>query len=265
MRNQSDPADAPDPYPIPLETLLASIADTLKESGNARELAILVNGQVKYDYLEEDFQVDFWALKISVDVKFYSMLKQDGSIKQAQDTICSAGATFFQTFDSCCLRRVDVVPVAAPNELWREQANEYLAGKGITNQGRVRSDNPASRTEDGLLFRSQPEINLYLALKAAGVTFAPLPVFLRGGRSYKRFEPDFVIVKGGLMTVVEVDGDTYHRELPADAQERLQPLEDEGAAVKRVKASECDTLEKAKLCAVKVLEFIDKRINIRPR
>lgn len=73
----------------------------------------------------------------------------------------------------------------------------WLRGEGITNQGRVRSDNIAARAFDGLLFRSQPEINLYGALKAAGVSFAPLPVFVRGGHDYRRIEPDFIIVKDG--------------------------------------------------------------------
>jgi len=40
---------------------------------------------------------------------------------------------------------------------------------------------------DGLLFRSQPEINLYRAFKALGITFAPLPVFIRGGETYPTF------------------------------------------------------------------------------
>lgn len=68
----------------------------------------------------------------------------------------------------------------------------------MTNQGRVRSKNVAPRERDGLLFRSQAEINLYLALKQVGVSFAPLPVFVRGGREYQRIEPDFIILKDGL-------------------------------------------------------------------
>lgn len=91
---------------------------------------------------------------------------------------------------------------------WRDGAKRWLAGAGISNQGRVRSDNIASREADGLLFRSVPEINLYKALKARGVSVAPLPVFVRGGKTYRRIEPDFVILKEGLVMVVEVDGDT---------------------------------------------------------
>lgn len=74
----------------------------------------------------------------------------------------------------------------------------WLTGNNINNQGRVRSDNIATRASDGLLFRSQPEIFFYKALKSLGVPFAPLPVFVKGVESYGRIEPDFFIVKDGL-------------------------------------------------------------------
>ncbi len=68
---------------------------------------------------------------------------------------------------------------------------------------------------------SAPEIELYRALKAIGVTFAPLPVFVRGGKQYKRIEPDFVIIKDGIVMIVEVDGVAFHNESPQEAHERL--------------------------------------------
>lgn len=86
---------------------------------------------------------------------------------------------------------------------------------------------------------SQAEINLYNALKQLSVAFAPLPVFIRGGREYKRIEPDFIIVRNGVMLHVEVDGDTVHKETPADAHERASLLTSEGVIIERVRASEC--------------------------
>ena len=47
----------------------------------------------------------------------------------------------------------------------------------INNQGKVRSDNIASRQHDGLLFRSAPEINLYCALKDLGLMSLRCPSF----------------------------------------------------------------------------------------
>lgn len=73
---------------------------------------------------------------------------------------------------------------------------------------------------DGLLFRSEPEIHLYRALKAIGLFFAPLPVFRRGGESYRRIEPDFVLFKNGVHFLVVMDGDAIHLESPAEAHAR---------------------------------------------
>jgi hypothetical protein len=146
---------------------------------------------------------------------------------------------------------------------WRDAANRWLSGEGINNQARVRSNNIASLECDGLLFRSEPEINLYRALKGAGVTFAPLPVFLRGGTAYARLEPDFVVLKDGCVLVIEVDGDTYHRETPADAHKRLLPLDHEGAKIERVTAAECDTPEKARVCAQRLIAVIDGIVRRR--
>jgi hypothetical protein len=78
---------------------------------------------------------------------------------------------------------VFIVPTDEEPSDWRKQTLAWLRGEGVTNQGRVRSDNIAARQYDGLLFRSEEEINLYRAFKAAGVSFAPLPVFVRGGNS----------------------------------------------------------------------------------
>jgi hypothetical protein len=112
---------------------------------------------------------------------------------------------------------------------WRSKAKSWLKGEGIHNQGRVRSDNPAPYSKDGLLFRSKAEINLYDALKNRGITFAPLPVFLRGGDDYRRIEPDFVIFQSGKIIVVEIDGPVFHAESPAEAHERTTMFYWEGA------------------------------------
>lgn len=135
---------------------------------------------------------------------------------------------------------------------WREKARAWVSGQGITNQGRVRSDNLAPRQCDSLLFRSNQEIHLYRALRGAGVAMAPLPVFVRGGETYRRLEVDFLLIKGGVAMVVEIDGDTVHRETPQEAHERLTMLGHEGVHIERVKAQECQTPELARGCAAKI-------------
>ena len=156
------------------------------------------------------------------------------------------------------LTTVVIVPTLGSDNSWRDRARSWLAGEGVSNQGRVRSDNVAPRSCDGLLFRSEPEINLYRALKAVGVSFAPLPVFVRGGTDYRRIEPDFVIIKNGIILVVEVDGDTVHHESPAEAHARTTMLVHEGVHVERVKADDCATAEAAATCARNLLEVISK-------
>jgi hypothetical protein len=140
---------------------------------------------------------------------------------------------------------------------------EFTAGEGISNQGRARSDNIAPLVWDGLLFRSQPEIKLYRAFKSLNVTFAPLPVFIRGGETYRRIEPDFVVYVDGSLMIVEVDGESIHEESPLEAHKRTTMFVHEGAHVERVDAAECDTLEKAHECASRLLAVLKKLKSIR--
>jgi very-short-patch-repair endonuclease len=90
------------------------------------------------------------------------------------------------------------------------------------------------------------------------VSFAPLAVFVRGGSTYRRIEPYFVIFKDGRLMIVEVDGDTVHHETPAEAHDRTTMLVHEGAHVERIKASQCDTPEKALQTAKTLVQLFDK-------
>ncbi len=76
-------------------------------------------------------------------------------------------------------------------------------------------------------------------------------------------EPDFVLLKDGLVMIVEVDGDTVHRETPAEAHTRTTMLVHEGAHVERVRASECNTPELADACAKRLLQVIAKLRAVR--
>ena len=152
---------------------------------------------------------------------------------------------------------VCIVPAAKAPANWHEQALAWLRGEGVNNQGRVRSDNIAARQYDGLLFRTDEEINLYRAFKAQGVTFAPLPVFVQGGNRYKRIEPDFIVIKGGMVALIEVDG-PIHQGSPVEAQDRITMLVHAGAHPIRVRSSECSTMEGAEVCAKRVLASLAK-------
>lgn len=247
-------------FPLELESLLASTVEILKERGAAREIGIIANSEARMAVWESSrFDATSWGIWLAVDLAVYA--RMDGAERrEVEGIIEDAAQSFFAHLEEDRLGRVNIVPLtskAPPG--WRDSANAWLAGAGVNNQGRVRSDNIAALKHEGLLFRSPAEVNLYSALKAQGVTFAPLPVFVRGGRTYHRLEPDFVIIKDGVVMVVEVDGDTYHRESPADAHQRLLPLDHEGAKVERVRAEECATPHKAEACARRLITVLEKR------
>jgi hypothetical protein len=204
--------------------------------------------------VREDFYTTLVTLYLEVPAEsfgqFYRVREdvQKNILDMLQPIIASY--PFYKASEVC------IVPAAKAPTNWHEQALAWLRGDGVTNQGRVRSDNIAARQYEGLLFRSEQEINLYRAFKALGVTFAPLPMFVRGGNSYRRIEPDFVVVKGGMIAVIEVDGN--HQESPVEAHDRTTMLVHEGAHVERVRASDCSTLEGAEVCAKRVLASLAK-------
>lgn len=147
---------------------------------------------------------------------------------------------------------------------WRAEMARILSGETVSNQGRVRSTNIATIQEDGLLFRSEPEVMFYRAAKKAGLVFAPLPVFLqrRNDKDHRR-EPDFVIVQDGITLIVELDGRTTHRESPVEAQERLAFMTDQGVNLHRIPSNKCWTEENAARCVVEVKGVIERLKKLR--
>jgi len=201
-----------------------------------------------------------YTLKLEIAPKLFFQIEKQ---KEKFEELFGKRFSPLNDFVGCAIGRFQITPEIQEKPEWRDDAKRWLSGEGVNNQGRVRSDNIASRECDGLLFRSQPEINLYKALKAVGVSFAPLPVFVHGGEKYQRIEPDFLVLKDGILLVVEVDGDTFHTELPAEAQARINILELQGAKVQHIKASKCDTDEKAKGCAQEIVGIIEQLKNAK--
>ncbi len=244
-----------------LDPFLATLARMLASAGLTREVAIVTFAEPVLNLLENDYGDEYYLLYLHVPHRLYTQI--DGERKRCEKNISARVDDLFRGISGPRIHSVEVIPQIVGDDKWREKAIAWLAGEKINNQGRVRSDNVAPRTSNGLLFRSQPEINLYNALKAAGISFAPLPVFVRGGQQYRRIEPDFVIVKSGVMLVVEVDGDTYHHETPADADNRTLMIENEGVQVLHVSASDCGTSELAADCAKRILDRIAKLKDAR--
>ena len=242
-----------------VEALIATIANLFAEKGQAREVAVLAAAKASIsetDYDNWDGGRSGYTITLALPTPLFSRLSSER--EEIQTSIRAEAASLMRVYPATWLVAVEIVPELNTDPGWRDKAKAWLAGSNVNNQGRVRSDNIASRECDGLLFRSQPEINLYKALKELGLPFAPLPVFIRGGQDYRRIEPDFLIFSDGLMLHVEVDGDTVHHESPVEAHARTAMLSHEGAIVERVSASDCMTIESARLCAKRLLAIAAK-------
>jgi len=241
------------------EAVLGTVARLFAAEGAAREVALLTYSSpevTETGYDNWNGGTTSYTLYLHVPLSLYPQLQEGmGLLEQA---ICDKLQVFLESFSNQQLTQVKVLPAVVDDPQWREKAAAWLTGSKVSNQGRVRSDNVAPLAVDGLLFRSQPEVHLYRALKAEGVSFAPLPVFVRGGENYRRIEPDFVIVHSGIILVVEVDGDTVHQETPAEAHARTSMLQHEGVHIERLNASACSNPEKAKSSAERILGIIDK-------
>ncbi|EKO3559356.1 hypothetical protein HJA72_000021 [Vibrio fluvialis] len=241
------------------ESILGTLARLFAAKGAAREVAVLTysSPEVKESYYDNwNGGTTHYTLYLHVPINLYPQLESD--LAEIENAILENAGVFLSNFENDILSTVKIIPAVLEDPQWRDKASAWLSGSKITNQGRVRSDNVAPLTTDGLLFRSQPEIHFYRALKSEGVSFSPLPVFIRGGQSYSRIEPDFVIVHNGITMVVEIDGDTVHQETPAEAQARVRTLQHEGVQVERILASECDEPQKAIVAVKRILVAIDK-------
>jgi len=249
--------------PFHPEDLVASSVEALKVVGDARSIAVLASGQFRLEMWNSDFGVDYWRLCIEIPVQlFYALTEEDRNdiAKRLYDIIYP----FYAPFSSDRLDSVVIVPLVSNAPAgWREEAIRFAKGEGVTNQGRVRSDNIASMQHQGLLFRSKAEITLFNAMTRAQLAVAPLPVFVRIGKVYNRLEPDFLVIYKGLTFVVEVDGDTFHKELPAEADKRLVPLTYEGVEVRRIRATDLSNDVEADKVVRDLIEFMARRKESR--
>jgi hypothetical protein len=251
--------DFKDPNP-----LVATVARLFAAEGLAKEVAALAHAtpeifQTSYD----NWDGGTYYFNLILQVPYFLFAQLEPELEDLQNAIMEKTHLVLRPYPQDHLQQVIIAPLLSADEGWQEKARSWLAGNNISNQGRVRSDNIAPKNCDGLLFRSQAEINLYKALKDSGVTFAPLPVFLRGGELYRRIEPDFVIMKDGIMMIIEVDGDTVHHETPAEAHTRTTMLVHEGAHLERVNASECASPAAAAKCTNKLLQVLAKLKSVR--
>lgn len=169
----------------------------------------------------------------------------------------------FNTLDhEFYLNEVIISVLNLNNDNWRSEIKKALSLESVSNQGRVRSDNIAPHEHKGLLFRSPPEIQLFDALTRKGMLFAPLPTFIRNDLG-NRIEPDFIVFKDGISLLIEVDGRSYHRESPVDAQNRLNAFTAQGVESFRVDAGRLNSASDADSVVKEIEDFIERRRNLR--
>lgn len=242
-----------------ISLLIQNVARMCAAEGNAKLVALLAYAEVFAR--ETDF--DNWnngvyghTIYIEITHSLYAQIRNE--IEEVTAEIKAKLDILLPSYENSWVEKIAISPQLVDSDSWQNDAKGWLAGEGINNQGRVRSDNIAGRECDGLLFRSLPEINLYKALKDEGVAFAPLAVFLKGGRTYSRIEPDFIIIREGLTLCIEIDGDTVHTESPAEANDRTRILSDEGVVVERYSAIRCKTTEGARDLAKEIIRTISR-------
>ena len=237
-----------------LEEALAAVAG--RRMRLEFELAGEPVGSDKLTAVRDMAEGSLYTVYIQLPQALYSQLR--GTQEELEAEFRERATEITRLYDSEWIEEFVVSAELVEDPKWRDRAKAWVTGQGVTNQGRVRSDNLAPRECEGLLFRSQEEINLFRALRTRGVAMAPLAVFVRGdGQTYRRIEPDFLLIKRGVVMVVEVDG-PVHRESPQVASERLTMLSREGVHVERVSASECRDKERATACAERLLGIMEK-------
>ncbi len=241
-----------------LEAVMATGAVFLIQQQHLLAASLLANSEGELSHWHHDNWnggQDTWRLTLTSPAQVYFELQDREEIEKQ---IAAALTTAMEPMSDADFFDVHIRAVLDRDPDWRRKVAQHLSGEGVTNQGRVRSDNIAAREYEGLRFRSQAEIHFYVAMKRTGIPFAPLPVVLRGAEQRRRVEPDFLIFQDGVVMIVEIDGDLYHTETPAAAHARLKLLLDEGAKLERINAFECDTPDKAREAVARIIATMDK-------
>ncbi|MFO0578925.1 MAG: hypothetical protein U1A78_33395 [Polyangia bacterium] len=254
-------------FPVAIDDFLYNTSRLLSLAGARAEVSLIAscsNPQVQLaDYDNWDGGQHSWSFDFSLPIQTYSSIS-DSDRETMQNRIQSTMRDIIKNIEGHHISEVRInMEISKADNDWRMRAAKWANGEGLTNQGRVRSTNIAPFECDGLLFRSRAEINLYRAFKTLSVAIAPLPVFVRGGQGYQRIEPDFILIHANTMMVVEVDGENFHPETPVDAHERLSLLSREGVHTERIRAVACDTPEKARASAEKLLGILQRRAAMR--
>ncbi len=256
-------------FPAELDKFLATLARLFADKGASAEVAVLTLGRPTCEYLGEHYTGDPYKLEVpqSLDNHYEIMLEVPQSLyNQVADRKRAVEGSLRDESEQLMGRYPDVSPpwllhhaVRCP----RTPSGATRLGVGFparqcpTRAECVRTMLHRIRWTDFCSDQSRRFI-FTAPSRPANFSFAPLPVFVRGGELRHRVEPDFVIFYRNQVLVLELDGKQFHPETPAEADARLALLKREGAYVEHISSAECDTAEKAETIAKQIFALLEK-------
>src|SRR5690606_25635643 len=133
------------------DSVLGTSARLFAADGAAREVAIvtyLTPAIVESHYDNWNGGTYFYNLILNAPINLNPQI--EGSKKEISASVKEKIQVFLQGNDHEVLSEIAIVPAVVDDPQWREKAAAWLSGSKISNQGRVRSDNVAPLTQDGL-------------------------------------------------------------------------------------------------------------------
>jgi hypothetical protein len=169
--------------------------------------------------------------------------------RRAAEAVCPAG------FDQITIRPFVAMSEARPAD-WRNELLAVLDGRDVDNQA---IGFKATRTYEGLRFRSESEVRIAEALDRAGVMYVPNCRSRVGSKDRRRnIEADFLVMTDSNWGVLEVDGSQWHAGSAARDHNRDRPFHFHGAEiVQRFDAAEC--FETADAVVAKFLKLLRRQ------
>lgn len=235
--NGNPPPESP---PVNPDRFVASMARFLIEGDERDEarllLACTVESEARIEFQQFGPPLQELVLTFFGPRKVYDLLRDHSSnlyatVRHAAEAMMPPG------FDYPVIgaRAAIVVPNSTD---WRNELLAVLDGRDVDNQA---IGFKATRTYEGLRFRSESEVRVAQALDRAGVMYVPNCRARIGSKDRRRnIEADFLVMVDGKWGVLEVDGEQWHAGLASRDHERDRPFHFHGAAkVQRFDAGEC--------------------------
>ena len=138
-----------------LTAIMGTAAKILVRQQCITAASILANARSNFQYLYAENHHDFgivvdttyyWRLDLSIPVDVYFSLEDRKEIERSINSALSTATEPVSDTDSINCR---IVTSLEEDPDWRHKTRQFISGEGITNQGRVRSDNIAARQHYG--------------------------------------------------------------------------------------------------------------------